>query len=101
MVIHKEVNILSPHDRPTLNSFSTLIVDMPAPTGPSLQRIDASDIEGLKQAIVDDGAVIIKTFTTAELVDQVNEDTRSYLDTDKPSLCAMFPPETRRCVRLI
>lgn len=74
---------------------------MPAPTGPSLQRIDASDIEDLKKAIIDDGAVIIKNFTTPELVDQVNTDTRPYLDADKPWMGAMFPPETRRCARLV
>jgi ectoine hydroxylase-related dioxygenase (phytanoyl-CoA dioxygenase family) len=49
----------------------------------------------------EDGAVIIKNFTTPELVDQVNADTRPYLDSDKPWHGAIFPPETRRCTRLV
>lgn len=66
-----------------------------------LQRIDASDLEGLRDAVIKDGAVIIKNFTTPELVDQVNEDVRPYLEKDKPWRGALFPPETRRCARLV
>lgn len=74
---------------------------MPAASGRSLQRIDASNIEDLKTAIRQDGAVIIENFTTPELVDQVNEEVRSYLEADLPWRGALFPPETRRCPRLV
>lgn len=74
---------------------------MPSSTAPSLQRVDASDIEGLKKAIIEDGAVIIQNFTTPELVDQVNAETRAYLDSDKPWKGTLFPPESRRCTRLV
>lgn len=74
---------------------------MPSATVPALQRIDASDTDALKQAIIDDGAVIIENFATPEEVDQVNRDTRPFLDGDKPWIGALFPPETRRCARLI
>lgn len=74
---------------------------MPSATAATLQRIDASNIEALKQAIIDDGAVIIENFTTPELVEQVNAETRPYLDSDKPWKGTIFPPETRRCARLI
>lgn len=68
---------------------------------PPLQRVDATDLEGLKNAIIQDGAVIIKNFTPPELVDQVNEEVRPYLESDKPWKGAIFPPETRRCTRLV
>lgn len=68
---------------------------------PTLQYINASDIEGLKAAIIKDGAVIIENFTTPELVDAVNAEVRPYLDADKPWKGALFPPETRRCSRLV
>jgi ectoine hydroxylase-related dioxygenase (phytanoyl-CoA dioxygenase family) len=74
---------------------------MPAATTPVLQRIDASDVESLKRAIVEDGAVIISNFTTPELVDQVNAEIRPYLDADKPWKGKLFPPETRRCARVV
>lgn len=74
---------------------------MPSATSPSLQRIDAADLQALKQAIITDGAVIIKNFTTPTKVDQVNRDTKPFLDTDKPWKGTIFPPETRRCPRLV
>jgi ectoine hydroxylase-related dioxygenase (phytanoyl-CoA dioxygenase family) len=74
---------------------------MPSAHPSALQRIDAADLEGLKQAIVQDGGVIIKNFTTPEKVDQVNRDTRPFLDSDKPWKGSLFPPETRRCTRLV
>lgn len=74
---------------------------MPISTAAGLQRIDASNIEGLKQAIIEDGAVIIENFSTPELVEQVNAEIRPYLDSDKPWKGSLFPPESRRCARLI
>ncbi|KAF2087296.1 phytanoyl-CoA dioxygenase family protein [Saccharata proteae CBS 121410] len=69
--------------------------------GPVIQKIDASDPEAIIEALKQDGGVIIKNFTTPELVDKVNAETKPYLDADKPWKGALFPPETRRCVRLV
>ncbi|KKY17109.1 putative phytanoyl- dioxygenase family protein [Diplodia seriata] len=68
---------------------------------PVVQRIDASEPEAIIEALKKDGGVIIKNFTTPELVDQVNAETEPYLRKDKPWKGALFPPETRRCTRLV
>jgi hypothetical protein len=51
---------------------------------PFLQRIYLLEVDKIIQAIVDDGGVIIKNFTTSEAVERVNSDMRPYLDADKP-----------------
>ncbi|KAL1618439.1 hypothetical protein SLS54_007166 [Diplodia seriata] len=51
---------------------------------PVVQRIDASEPEAIIEALKKDGGVIIKNFTTPELVDQVNAETEPYLRKDKP-----------------
>jgi hypothetical protein len=51
---------------------------------PKLQYIERSQVDKIIQAIVDDGGVVIKNFTTVEAVDQVNKDAKPYLDADKP-----------------
>lgn len=56
---------------------------MPSATS-GLQRIEASEHDKIIQAIIDDGCCIIKGFTTPEYVDRVNEDTRPWLEQDKP-----------------
>lgn len=68
---------------------------------PVIQRIDVSQPEAIIEALKKDGGVIIKNFTTPELVDQVNSETDPYLRKDKPWKGALFPPETRRCTRLV
>lgn len=51
---------------------------------PSIQRIDRSDVEGIINALTKDGGCIVKNFTDAATVDQVNAETRPYLDADLP-----------------
>lgn len=51
---------------------------------PVIQRIDASQPEAIIEALKKDGGVIMKNFTTPELVDQVNSETDPYLRKDKP-----------------
>lgn len=70
-------------------------------TVPSLKRIDVSDRDKIIESIKENGCAIIKNFTTKAIVDQVNEETRPYLDKDKPWKGDLFPPETRRCTRLV
>ncbi|KAK0114318.1 hypothetical protein ONS95_013812 [Cadophora gregata] len=68
---------------------------------PSIQYIHRDEVEKIIQAIVQDGGVIIKNFASVEAVERVNADTLPYLEKDKPWKGDLFPPETRRCCRLI
>ncbi|KAL1311790.1 hypothetical protein AAFC00_001873 [Neodothiora populina] len=70
-------------------------------TVPSLKRIHVSETENIINCIKENGCLIIKNFTTPEVVDQINAETRPYLDKDKPWKGDLFPPETRRCPRLV
>ncbi|GKZ37390.1 hypothetical protein AbraIFM66950_008913 [Aspergillus brasiliensis] len=65
-----------------------------------IQRIDRADTEAIIQAIIQDGCCIIKDFTDAATIKQVNEEVQPYLDADKPWKGDLFPPETRRCANL-
>ncbi|GAT22996.1 phytanoyl-CoA dioxygenase family protein [Aspergillus luchuensis] len=65
-----------------------------------VQRIDRADVEAIIQAIIKDGCCIIKDFTDAATIKQVNEEVQPYLDADKPWKGDLFPPETRRCANL-
>ncbi|GLB06452.1 hypothetical protein AtubIFM57258_001760 [Aspergillus tubingensis] len=65
-----------------------------------IQRIDRADVEAIIQAIIKDGCCIIKDFTDAATIKQVNEEVQPYLDADKPWKGDLFPPETRRCANL-
>ncbi len=51
---------------------------------PTLQNIHRDDVDKIIQAIIDDGACIIKNFASIEAVERVNADTRPYLEADKP-----------------
>lgn len=51
---------------------------------PSVQRIDRSNVDGIINAIFNDGCCIVTSFTDAATVEQVNAETRPYLDADKP-----------------
>jgi len=74
---------------------------MAVPELPQVPRVDASDVEKLIQTIKELGCAIITNFTTPDLVDRVNAETRPYLEADKPWKGKLFPPESRRCPRLI
>lgn len=63
---------------------------MPSAQGPSLQYIHRSETDKIIQAIVDDGGVIIKNFTTPEAVAKVNADTKPYLEADKPWKASIY-----------
>lgn len=52
---------------------------------PCLQYIEKTDVDKIIAALVQDGGVVIKNFTTPGKVDQVNADTnKPYLDADRP-----------------
>ncbi|KAL4763862.1 phytanoyl-CoA dioxygenase family protein [Aspergillus foveolatus] len=68
---------------------------------PQVQRIGRSDDLAIIQAIIRDGCCIIKNFTDVDTVKKVNEETRPYLEADKPWKGDLFPPETRRCTNLV
>ncbi|KAG4439084.1 hypothetical protein IFR05_005426 [Cadophora sp. M221] len=68
---------------------------------PSVQHIHRDEVDKIIQAIVQDGGVIIKNFASVDAVERVNADTLPYLEKDKPWKGDLFPPETRRCCRLI
>ncbi|KAF4465157.1 Phytanoyl- dioxygenase [Fusarium albosuccineum] len=53
------------------------------------------------EAIKENGCVIIKNFATLDQIRSANDETREWLDNDKPWKGALFPPETRRCTRLV
>lgn len=98
---------------------------MPSAIAPaSLRRVDFNDLDKVISTIEQDGGVILTGFTTLEVVAQVNSEVEPYLNNDKPwkvswympncrnslffsgSPCRrqqgkLFPPETRRCTRLL
>lgn len=74
---------------------------MPSSTTPSLQRLSIHNTKAVISALKEDGGLILTDFTTPEAVAQVNAETEPYLRSDKPWKGALFPPETRRCPRLI
>lgn len=51
---------------------------------PTLPEIDVSEPDKVIEAIRKTGCCVIKNSTTPDLVDQVNAETRPYLDDDKP-----------------
>lgn len=66
-----------------------------------IQRVSASETEKLIEVIKADGCAIITDFTTPELLNNVNSEVSPFLLADKPWRGALFPPETRRCTRLV
>jgi hypothetical protein len=50
----------------------------------AVRRIDHSNVSEIIKAIFQSGCGIITNFTDAETVSRVNEETRPYLDADKP-----------------
>ncbi|KAL4926832.1 phytanoyl-CoA dioxygenase family protein [Aspergillus undulatus] len=67
----------------TANSFTISLHTMGSEIA-QVQRIDRSE-----------------NFTDLETVNKVNEETRPYLEADKPWKGDLFPPETRRCTNLV
>ncbi|KAJ9271222.1 hypothetical protein DTO212C5_2572 [Paecilomyces variotii] len=75
---------------------------MPSEIAPaSLRRVDFNDLDKVISTIEQDGGVILTGFTTPEVVAQVNSEVEPYLNNDKPWKGKLFPPETRRCTRLL
>ena len=68
---------------------------------PQLQGVPFSDTSNIINTIARDGAVIATGFTDLQTLAQVNAETQPWLAEDKPLEISVFPPETRRCNRLI
>jgi hypothetical protein len=51
---------------------------------PSIRGFDRSNVNDIIDAIFEDGCCIIANVTNRETVSKVNEETRPYLDADKP-----------------
>lgn len=102
LVPNLSFKVIQPENHPPIKHTFTIqtIYIMPGVV-PSLKRIDVSEQEKIIQCVKENGCVIIKNFSLPETVDQVNEETRPYLEKDKPWKGDLFPPETRRCSRLI
>lgn len=67
-----------------------------------VQRIDSSQpIQLFIDALKKDGLVVIENFATHEDLDQSLNEVQPYLDADKPWEGKLFPPETKRCFRLV
>lgn len=61
----------------------SIITEMPGVV-PSLRKIDASEQTKIIECLKENGCAIIKNFTVPVVVDQVNQETRPYLEKDKP-----------------
>ncbi|KAG0672147.1 hypothetical protein C6P40_003959 [Pichia californica] len=67
-----------------------------------VEKIEATEsIDLFINALKKDGVVIVKNFATYEDLDKSLEEVQPYLDADKPWEGKLFPPETKRCFRLI
>lgn len=67
-----------------------------------IQKIDASQpLQSFINALENDGLVVIKNFASHQDLDQSLREVQPYLDADKPWEGKLFPPETKRCFRLI
>ncbi|KAL3427434.1 phytanoyl-CoA dioxygenase [Phlyctema vagabunda] len=69
---------------------------------PTLKRIPVdAPIEEFIDAITKDGGCICTNFVSVETVEKANAEVKPWLDADKPWNGKLFPPETRRCNRLL
>lgn len=67
-----------------------------------VERIDVTEpIDNFITALKKDGLVIVKNFASYEDLDNSLEEVQPYLDNDKPWEGKLFPPETKRCFRLL
>lgn len=80
-------------------AFST--VDVPT-SHIMIQRIDVKEpVETFVKALEQDGLVVVRNFASADDLVQSLQEVQPYLDADKPWEGKLFPPETKRCFRLI
>lgn len=67
-----------------------------------IERIDVGEpIQVFIDALKRDGLVVVKNFASDEDLDNSLKEVQPYLDADKPWEGKLFPPETKRCFRLI
>lgn len=67
-----------------------------------VEKIDVNEsIDLFINALKKDGVVIVKNFATHQDLDNSLKEVQPYLDNDKPWEGKLFPPETKRCFRLI
>jgi hypothetical protein len=57
----------------------------------TVHHLERSNVQGIINAIVDNGCCIIKGFTNPETVAKVNEETRPYIEADKPWIVSTHP----------
>ncbi|KAL1858606.1 hypothetical protein Plec18170_002807 [Paecilomyces lecythidis] len=57
---------------------------------------DPSNTDAVVKALIQDGGVVIRNVVSQATLDQIEKDTRPYLEADKPWKGDFFPPETRR-----
>ena len=57
----------------------------------TVKHIERSKTQGIIDAIVSDGCCIIKGFTNPDTVAKVNEETRPYIEADKPWIVSTYP----------
>lgn len=64
----------------------------------TLQEFDPSpsNAEAVVKALIQDGGVVIRNAVSQDKLDQIESDTRPYIEADKPWKGDFFPPETRR-----
>ncbi|KAI9733254.1 MAG: hypothetical protein M1834_003338 [Cirrosporium novae-zelandiae] len=69
---------------------------------PALKRLPVdAPIEDFISAIEKDGGCIVTNYISLSDLAKANAEVKPYLDADKPWQGKMFPPETRRCYRLL
>ncbi|RDW80654.1 hypothetical protein BP5796_05352 [Coleophoma crateriformis] len=69
---------------------------------PTLRRLPVdAPLEDFIDAITKDGGCVCTNYVTPEEVAQANAEVKPWLDKDKPWKGKLFPPETRRCNRLL
>ncbi|KAE8454313.1 hypothetical protein EG329_005238 [Mollisiaceae sp. DMI_Dod_QoI] len=69
---------------------------------PTLQRIPVdAPIEVFIETIKKDGGCICTNYVSPEDIATANAEVKPFLDADKPWQGKLFPPETRRCNRLL
>lgn len=67
-----------------------------------IQRIDVHEpAETFIEALKRDGLVVVQNFASSEELADSLQEVQPYLDADKPWEGKLFPPETKRCFRLI
>ena len=72
-------------------------IEQPAP---QLQEFSASadpaNVDAAVKALIRDGGLFVRNLVPLETLQQIEQDTRPYINADKPWKGDFFPPETRR-----